>query len=448
MANVKKRKGSNKYYVRYTDHNGKRRQVSAGTTDKRLAERKARDIQVKIDERKNGMLDDQTIAFEKASKKPLQEHIQEYIADCQLQGQAKRRIIAKVKHLNDAAVFMNASRLADLQPDEFRDWLQSLEVAKITVNEYRSTVVSFLNWCKKDGRVRSNSLKHVSKVATIGKNVRNRRALTDEEVSRLLQVAKEQDALNAGREWSKRYPVYLVALLTGLRRNELASIVWGDVNLKSRSLRIREDVGKSRRNDSIPLHDSVVQVLEQMKLEDASASASVFASIPTLTTIKKDYKRAGIRLIDEGGRTVDFHTLRATFATRLIKQGVEPSYLQRLMRHADIKTTNEHYTDLRLHDLDGAVNQLSVPELVPNKQVQEYRATGTDDCYRNCTQTLHETVQNGANACEVHGRNSAPNKNINPAVVRGYASKCDALPKAGEAIRTPDIHVGNVTLYH
>ena len=77
----------------------------------------------------------------------------------------------------------------------------------------------------------------------------------------------------------------------------------------------------------------------------------------------------------------------------------------------------------------------AVPELVPNKQEQEYLATGTDDCYRNCTPTLHETVQNPANACEVHGRNRAPNKNINPAKMRGYASKCDALLKAGEAIR-------------
>jgi len=42
-------------------------------------------------------------------------------------------------------------------------------------------------------------------------------------------------------------------------------------------------------------------------------------------------------------------------------------------------------------------------------------------------------------------RNNAPNKNINPAVVRGYVSKCSALLKAGEAIRTPDFHVGNVT---
>ena len=90
------------------------------------------------------------------------------------------------------------------------------------------------------------------------------------------------------------------------------------------------------------------------------------------------------------------------------------------------------------------MHQFETP-CISHNQAQEYRATGTDDCSGNCPKTLHETVQNGANACEVHGRNSAPNKNINPAKMRGYASKCDALLKAGEAIRTPDIHVGNVT---
>ena len=78
-------------------------------------------------------------------------------------------------------------------------------------------------------------------------------------------------------------------------------------------------------------------------------------------------------------------------------------------------------------------------ELMPKKQEQDHLATGTDDC----TQTLHERVQNGASRCEVHGRNNATDKKINPAMVRGYASKCDALLKAGERIRTADIHVGN-----
>jgi len=52
-------------------------------------------------------------------------------------------------------------------------------------------------------------------------------------------------------------------------------------------------------------------------------------------------------------------------------------------------------------------------ELMPKKQEQDHLATGTDDC----TQTLHERVQNGASRCEVHGRNNATDKKINPAMV-------------------------------
>jgi hypothetical protein len=55
---------------------------------------------------------------------------------------------------------------------------------------------------------------------------------------------------------------------------------------------------------------------------------------------------------------------------------------------------------LSIHDLDGAVNQLPAPELVPNKQEQEYRATGTGDCSGNYPKTVHETVQNGASDFE------------------------------------------------
>ena len=76
------------------------------------------------------------------------------------------------------------------------------------------------------------------------------------------------------------------------------------------------------------------------------------------------------------------------------------------------------------------MHQIETPR-IPKKQVQEYLATGTDDCSGNCPKTVHETVQNGASACEVHGRNNAPDKKINPALVRGYASQCRALLRSG-----------------
>ena len=58
---------------------------------------------------------------------------------------------------------------------------------------------------------------------------------------------------------------------------------------------------------------------------------------------------------DDRGRVVDFHSLRGSFATRLAQAGVKPLHLKRLMRHASIRTTDRHYTDLQLADLAGAV---------------------------------------------------------------------------------------------
>ena len=70
------------------------------------------------------------------------------------------------------------------------------------------------------------------------------------------------------------------------------------------------------------------------------------------------------------------------------------------MRHADIKTTNDYYTDLRLHDLDLAVNQISLPV------IEEHRlaATGTDmalsNCHGNGHVSVHDSVLLGASGCD------------------------------------------------
>jgi hypothetical protein len=66
---------------------------------------------------------------------------------------------------------------------------------------------------------------------------------------------------------------------------------------------------------------------------------------------------------DAEGRVVDFHSLRVTFVSGLAAAGVHPRTAQALARHAKIETTMEVYTDLRLLDLRGAVEQLDVPSL-------------------------------------------------------------------------------------
>ena len=441
MASLGRRRGSRKWIVRYTDLDGRRKQQSTGTTDKRVADRIRREIERELAERSSGLVDDRTLVFQAAAKEPIESHIESYLMASVTQGNAGRRLQGKQRHLEQLLSVTKATRLAEIMPDDVRAWMLGMRdagLAPSTINEYRTSVNAFLNWCVKDGRLRSNPIKHVQPLPTRGDRRRNRRALDDREVDRLLRVALEQDSINAGRNWQPRREVYLVALYTGLRRKELGLITWRDLDFEARTLRVREEVSKARRQDDLPLHESVIEALSA--LPRSGPMDPVFSNVPTIRTFKQDCQRAGIALRDEAGRTVDFHSLRMTYCTRLIRAGVAAPYVQRLMRHADIKTTNVHYTDLRLHDLDGAISKLSGP-IGPVGPIQDQlvsAATGTDDfapanCHQNCHHTLHETVQSGASGCESKWNHSSTSGNDKP---RRKAGLCDTMhDRASKRVR-------------
>jgi hypothetical protein len=84
----------------------------------------------------------------------------------------------------------------------------------------------------------------------------------------------------------------------------------------------------------------------------------VFPEAVTNLTRKLDFERAGIAPLDDQGRVADLHGLRATLGTRLARAGVAPQIAQRIMRHADYRTTLQHYTVLSLADTAAAVRRL------------------------------------------------------------------------------------------
>src|SRR5207253_1208900 len=62
---------------------------------------------------------------------------------------------------------------------------------------------------------------------------------------------------------------------------------------------------------------------------------------------------------DADGRQIDMHALKTTLGTRLARAGVAPQVAKMVLQHSDMRTTLNHYTDLRLSDATIAV--LSLP---------------------------------------------------------------------------------------
>jgi hypothetical protein len=79
-------------------------------------------------------------------------------------------------------------------------------------------------------------------------------------------------------------------------------------------------------------------------------------------------------------RGVDFHSLRHTTATLLLRAGVPAHHVQLILRHADIRTTTQTYGHLMLGDLRKALAALPAfpVEERPVVEEGEPRSRGSD----------------------------------------------------------------------
>jgi integrase len=234
-----------------------------------------------------------------------------------------------------------------------------------TQNHYLTTAVTFCRWAVKRKRVASHPLADIAPVETAGKLTRQRRALTEDEVTALLAAVPARHQL-----------AYRMILSTGLRRDELKQLRWGDVkvNAPMPHIQLRAETTKAKRADALPLRADLVELLKAHRA-DAADDAPVVRTLPSMDSHKRYLEWAGIAYVDDRNRRVDFHALRHTYGSMLAKAGIAPRVAMSLMRHTDLRLTMNVYTDPRIFDMAGAVEKLTA--LKPF-EVPAVVATGTD----------------------------------------------------------------------
>jgi len=234
----------------------------------------------------------------------------------------------------------------DVSAASFCDWRSKCELSPKSKNDYLLNASTFLNWLQRQGKLRENTLKCVGRADT-SLTVQFRRALTPDEAQRLLAASPPT-----------RAAIYLVLMETGLRRNELRQLAWGDFELDTPSpfVRVRAAITKTKKEATLPLRPEVIKAIRSVAQFDSNQFEPIFrGKIPRVPTMKKDLARAGIPFEDTLGRRVDLHALRETFCTNLSASGVYPRVAMELMRHRDIRQTMKTYTDTAHLPLAAAI---------------------------------------------------------------------------------------------
>jgi integrase/recombinase XerD len=225
------------------------------------------------------------------------------------------------------------------------------EYASSTVARKVAAIKSFFHYLVEQGKLDDDP------TATLDSpKVRKRlpKAIAEQDLEQLLSEPAREQTPKALRDRALLEVLYA----TGLRVTELVSLDVEDVNLASATLRVVRP--KDRIERLVPIHERAIEPLQdylergRMQLLRDPKETALFLNHrgrrltrQGLWLIVKHYVRE-VGIVED----VTPHTLRHTFAAHLVEKKADLEYVQELLGHANISTT-QVYTHLGKEDTTG-----------------------------------------------------------------------------------------------
>lgn len=175
----------------------------------------------------------------------------------------------------------------------------------------------------------------------------------------------EERILNSDHPWL--FP--LVALLTGLRKQEILALQWQDIDFDKNVIHITkavEHIGKTPHIKDTKTENGVreVPLLDRLKdvlIKHKGAQASyIFSDDGGKTPLSEHrYERLYRNYAAEVGISCSSRQIRHSYATVAVEEDVQPKDLQNALGHADISTTMNVYAAARKKSLEKVASKLN-----------------------------------------------------------------------------------------
>jgi integrase len=291
----------------------------------------------------------------------LRELLDQYLRDNLLQPASVRayRNVA-LQLIKDRVAPRDDLNLSEITHDLLVAWrAQILERARSTTwNYYRRHLRVLLNYAVFNDWLALSPLRQVKSAPEGGPE---RRAVPQDALSRLLTVL-DDDYGQPRSVGNRLYPrwfwhtVVLTLFYTGMRRRQLVSLRWRDIDFDKAEILLRYEGSKTRRQWEIPISDALMP--ELLKLRERTckhrgrvdSKELVDEQVFNVTLFYKRYRGTRMtseqvsgffgRLAKVSGVPISAHRLRHTVATELTR-GDQPDVkaVAALLGHTDIRTT-------------------------------------------------------------------------------------------------------------
>jgi integrase len=325
-----------RWYARltFTNEQGKRRDIKRRAESEKAAKKTLTELLREVEDVGLKILDASTLTFAQLSDF-FQEHYlkpAEYVGEVKVSG--VRSIVPALAALKALRAHFNNRLVRSITYSEIRSY-KALRLKTLTrydgqrsiasVNRELSKLKRLLNLAVQEQWLHRNPFLNGASLISAADEIHRDRVLSLAEEARLFA------AINNQPKRAHLKGILLIALDCTLRRGEIFTLRWSDIDFERRTITVRAFNAKTARSRIVAMTMRVYAELSRLKQESLNDSnALVFGvSVTIKTAWKKICHEAGI--VD-----FHFHDCRHTAITRLIHAGLPPVEVMRISGHTTL----------------------------------------------------------------------------------------------------------------
>jgi integrase len=336
-----------------------------------MAQRIANGMESQVRAIKTGTADPREAGWAEAERKLLTDHAHDWHAGliarerspyyANLSRDRVLRLIEMTRAQRISQLNLSSIQIALAELRSIHGRSGNVGLSDASVNHHARAVKMFTKWLWRDGRVREDPLCHLSMGRVMTKRTRN--ALEPEDAACLIATTRTEPS-RWGMMGEDRSILYAIALGTGFRANECRSLTPKDFDLDADqpTITCRAAYTKNHNEAVQPIRPELADLLRSWVRGKAPGKPVFEFRIDNAARmLREDLEAARVDQPED----YDFHCLRHTYVSLLVRSGVSIKVVQTLARHADPAMTLGIYTHVRVFDLarglDGLAHVLPTP---------------------------------------------------------------------------------------
>ena len=245
----------------------------------------------------------------------------------------------------------------------FKTYFKGIEVNHLANED----IIEYLFHLTKENYSKSTKKQHINAIKFYFEKVLGRekeyyhieRPIKDKKLPIVLSKNEIQALLNA-TDNLKHLTILAVIYSCGLRVSEIINLKIKDVDSQRMIINIRKSKGNKDRQVQLTTQILKLIRLYYKKYRPSNflingQSSDKYSSSSIQKIIKRSTKKARIH------KTVTPHTLRHSFATHLLENGTDIRYIQTILGHSNIKTTQiyTHVTTTHLKNIQNPSDNMN-----------------------------------------------------------------------------------------